>query len=90
MSTTSLLKREFEKDSVNDLKLISKSEYRSELRKQLPEECFKADTKHCLFYLTCMSMYLAGIFSIIKLDFLPLQFLISFTMGIILTTLTFF
>ena len=90
MSTTHLLKEEPEKDLAYGLKLISKSEYRSELRKHLPEECFKVDTKHCLFYFACMFLYLAGMFSIIKLDFLPLKFLMSSVMGITLTSLTFF
>lgn len=90
MSTANSLKEEMKKDSADSLKLISRSEYRAELRKHLPIECFKADKKHCLFYTTCMVLYLAGIFSIMKLDLWPLKFLISAVMGITLTSLTFF
>ena len=76
---------------LSGLKLISKNEYRSVLRKHLPEECFKPDTKHVLHYLSCMVIYLFGIYSIANFNLLfPLKLLISVVMGITLGSLTFF
>lgn len=77
-------------DSLQNLKLIPKNEYRAILRTYLPRECFEPDTKHVFHYLVCMAIYLGGIFSIVNLDFLPLRFIISIIMGISLGSLTFF
>jgi len=76
--------------SADSPKLIPRREYCFELRKHLPEEYFKADPKHVLLYLTCMTLYLIGIYSIVSLNVLPLKFLISIVCGITLASLTFF
>ena len=72
------------------LKLTSKNEYRAVLRKYLPEEYFKPDTKHVFHYLTCITLYLTGIYCVANSHFLPLRLLVSILMGITLGSLTFF
>lgn len=87
------LKTEKEPMSTNSLraiKLISKIEYRNVLRKHLPDECFKPDTKHVFHYLFLMTIYLISIYGITNLHFLPLKFILSIVMGISLGALTFF
>ncbi|MBI3590980.1 MAG: fatty acid desaturase [Candidatus Melainabacteria bacterium] len=76
--------------SVQGLKLISKNEYRSVLRKYLPDECFEPDVKHVLHYLTCMAVYLSGMYGIVHLQIIPLKILLAIVMGISLGALTFF
>lgn len=72
------------------LKLIPKNEYRAVLRKHLPEEWFKPDTKHVFHYLICMAVYFLGMYSILSLKVLVLRILLSIVMGITLASLTFF
>lgn len=73
-----------------NLKLIPQSEYRKVLREHLPPDCFKKDRNHALVYFVCMSLYIAGLYGIISFEFFPLKILISFLMGIMLASLTFF
>lgn len=74
-----------------ELKLISKNEYRSVLRKYIASADFNPDTKELSRYFIFMSLYLFGIYSLIHLQlFLPVKILISILMGISLTSLTFF
>ena len=79
-----------DRTSINELKLISKNQYREILAKQLPAECFKLDTKHVFHYLGSMSVYLLGICAILYLQNFPLKLFISICMGISLASLTFF
>ncbi len=73
-----------------DIKLVSKNEYRTELQKYLPDEAFKIDTKHVLLYLTAMPVYLFGIYTIVNSQNLFLNLIVSIVMGIALGSLTFF
>ena len=77
-------------DLSEELKLISKNEYRSVLRKYVPGEDFCPDNKELLRYFIFMSLYLFGAYSIINLQLLPVKTLISIFMGISLAALTFF
>ncbi len=78
-------------DSNEELKLISKNEYRSVLRKYISSEDFIPDTKELIRYFLFMSAYLFGIYSLISLPiFLPIKIFISILMGISLAALTFF
>ena len=77
-------------DSNNELKLISKNEYRSVLRKYMSSEDFNPDTKEILRYFIAISIYLFGIYSLVNLPLLPVKILISVFMGILLASLTFF
>lgn len=94
MVTITNLKKEtktsFDISELDNLKLIPKNQYRAILSKQLPEECFKTDTKHVLHYLFFMALYVAGIYSIANITFLPYKLFISIVMGISLAALTFF
>ncbi len=78
------------KDSLTNLKLISKSEYRSVLRKHLPEEYFKPNIKHTSLYIISMMIYFSCMFSIMGLNFVPFKLALSIIMGITLGALTFF
>ncbi len=60
------------------------------LRKYLTNEDFKPDTKEVVRYFISMSLYLIGIYSLLNLQPLPGRILISISMGIILTSLSFF
>lgn len=78
-------------DSNKGLKLISKNEYRSVLRKYMSSKDFNPDTKELLRYFIFMSLYLFGIYSLVSLPiFLPIKILISIFMGISLAALSFF
>ena len=77
-------------DSNKELKLISKNEYRSILRKYISSEDFCPDKKELLRYFMFMSLYLLGIYSIANIQFLPTKILLSIFMGISLAALTFF
>ncbi len=83
-------KERLDTSSMKDLKLVSKSEYRKELRKLLPDEYFKPDLKHVFHYLFFMSIYLIGIYSIVNIGFIPFKVAMSVIMGISLGALTFF
>ena len=73
------------------LKLIPKIEYRTELRKYLPEECFKPDIRHVFHYLICMAVYFFGMYAIANLQIgLPIKIIAGTIMGISLGALTFF
>ena len=74
----------------NEMKLISKNEYRSILRKYLSSEDFSPDTKEFLRYFSLIAFYLLGIYSVLNLEFLAVKILVSIFMGIALTSLTFF
>ena len=87
---TSFIKKIFESGPTEELNLIPKNEYRAVLSKLLPEECFVPDTKHVFHYLFLMTVYLAGMFSIVNISFLPLKIIISVIMGVSLAGLTFF
>lgn len=86
MSTTTL----DNSDSNKELKLISKNEYRSVLRKYMSNEDFKPDTKELLRYFIFMSLYLFGVYGLLHLQLVPVKILISIFMGISLAALTFF
>ena len=74
-----------------ELKLISKNEYRSILRKYMSSEDFYPDKKEFLRYFIFMSLYLFGIYNLVNLQlFLPIKILVSIFMGISLASLTFF
>ena len=78
-------------DLNKELKLISKNEYRSILRKYMSVKDFSPDTKEFLRYFIFMSIYLFGIYSLVNLPiFLPMKILVSIFMGISLASLTFF
>lgn len=74
----------------NELNLISNNEYRSVLKKYLPDECFKPDLKDVYRYLICMVIYLIGFYVILNFHYLPLLVFTSVLMGITLASLTFF
>lgn len=74
----------------SEIKLTSKSEYRAVLKKYLSDELFNPDLRHVFLYATAMSIYLFGIYTIVKINILPLSILSSIIMGIALTSLTFF
>ena len=86
MSTTTLDNL----DSKKELKLISKNEYRSVLRKHLSSEDFNPDKKELIRYFTLMTLYVLGVYSILNLQFLLVKILVSIFMGISLAALTFF
>ena len=78
-------------DLNRELKLISKNEYRSVLRKYLSIEDFSPDKKELLHYFIFMLVYLFGIYSVANLPlFLPIKIVVSIFMGISLASLTFF
>ena len=77
-------------NSNKELKLISKNEYRSILRKHLSGEDFNPDTKELLRYFIFMFICLFGIYSLIHLQLLPVKILVSIIVGISLAALTFF
>lgn len=79
------------KDRVEEgLKLIPKNEYRSVLRKYLPEDSFKPEPKHFILYFICMLVYFSSMYFILHVNLLPVKLLISILMGIALSSLTFF
>jgi fatty acid desaturase len=76
---------------IEELKLISKSEYRSVLREHIAVEDFQPDKNELLRYSLFMSIYIVGVYSIVNLPLvLPFKMLISIVMGISLASLTFF
>lgn len=75
--------------SASSIKLIPKQEYCSELRKYLPEECFKPDKKALLHYLLFIVLYVIGVWSILSLPYFPLKIFPSIVVGIIISSLTF-
>lgn len=78
-------------DLNKELKLISKNEYRSVLRKYLSVEDFSPDKKELVRYFIFMFVYLFGIYSLVNLPiFLPIKIFVSIVMGISLAALTFF
>ncbi len=84
-------KEEFEFKQQEGLQIISKSQYRSEIRKFLKEDCFKPDNLHVLHYIASFAVFFAGMYSILNFQLvLPVKLLISIVMGISLASLTFF
>lgn len=73
----------------DNIRIIPRSEYTAALRKHLPEECFKPDTKHIFHYLASMIVFLAGMYVVLSTEVLPLKIAISAVMGIALASLTF-
>lgn len=72
------------------LGLISRAQYRLELRKYLSDEYFKVDNKHLLLYFTAMLIYFSSMYTILNISFLPIKLALSFVMGVALSSLTFF
>lgn len=77
-------------DSNKELKLISKNEYRSILRKYISSKDFNPDAKELLRYFVLITLYLFGVYSILNLQLLPVKIVVSIFMGILLTSLSFF
>ncbi len=79
-------------NSNKELKLISKNEYRSVLRKYISSKDFNPDKKELFYYFVPMLVFLSGIYSLVHLQllFLPVKIFISIVMGISLASLTFF
>ena len=83
-------KNTLNKGSIDSLSLIPVSEYRTTLRKFLKEEYFQNDRKHIILYFISMAIFLCGIYINLNIQSVLLKLLLSFIMGIALTSLTFF
>ena len=83
-----------EKDKTNysqPLHLIAKSEYRANLRQYLTEDCFKVDKRHILLYLLSFAVFFGSMYGVLHLSsFFIVKLVLSFTMGVMLASLTFF
>ncbi len=74
----------------SNIKLMSKNEYRSVLKKYMSPEDFSPDTKELVRYFLFISLYLFGIYSLSNIQILPVKIVVSAIMGISLAALTFF
>ena len=75
---------------MSSLNLISKNEYRSLLSKNLPKESFEKDTNELIHYFALILIYLVSILLLANIQSLVIKIPVSISMGIILTSLTFF
>ena len=78
------------KISSPELHLISKSEYRANLRQYLAEDCFKVDKRHIILYLASFAVFFTSMYGILHVSSFILKLALSFTMGVMLASLTFF
>ncbi len=75
---------------MSTLNLIPKNKYRFLLSKDLPKGSFEEDTGELIRYFVLILIYLLGIIALTNIQSLLIKIPLSISMGIVLTSLTFF